>query len=584
MEVARLVFRNRRMDAPDIELIAAALNGDLGSFEMLIRTHSSIVKSVVEWTDTARGGAGDMGSKKQIAAPSSRPAELLSQRKLELAQRLVARAEVARAENPAGQNNAPDSKGAPTDTRKLIRNASLELEVENFAKAADAIAVLVREEQGFIATQSSARGENGKFQGTIVVKLPPASLDRFLLRLRPLGDLKNQTLGSKDVTKDYLDTDARLRNAKRMEERLLDILKKATGKVTDILQVEKELARVREQIEQMQGDLKYYDALVQYATVTITLREKNLNQPAAFVLKERVTLSIFAKDVEKTFAEARRIADSAKAQTGGSHVTHDERGRVAATLRLLIAPEVADETIDRLKALGRVQNFNVQTQRMTREKSKEEDENEADGEEVQVKQNVLREMPADEESQKLDAAKTERDKVSLSLTISSDEEAAVQETNLGVFTGRVEEKTAQIKQTSASEGVEVKSAQFERTANGAEISTLAFRLPMQKYAAFLEQIKALDKVKNFTVSRRDDTAKGDNAPVEISLTIYSQGDIVADATGIFATVRKTLAQGFSSLMWSARMIAVSLAFIAPWALALGVVAWFIARRKRAAKK
>lgn len=491
---------------------------------------------------------------------------------------------MARAENPAGQNNAPDSKGAPTDTRKLIRNASLELEVENFAKAADAIAVLVREEQGFIATQSSARGENGKFQGTIVVKLPPASLDRFLLRLRPLGDLKNQTLGSKDVTKDYLDTDARLRNAKRMEERLLDILKKATGKVTDILQVEKELARVREQIEQMQGDLKYYDALVQYATVTITLREKNLNQPAAFVLKERVTLSIFAKDVEKTFAEARRIADSAKAQTGGSHVTHDERGRVAATLRLLIAPEVADETIDRLKALGRVQNFNVQTQRMTREKSKEEDENEADGEEVQVKQNVLREMPADEESQKLDAAKTERDKVSLSLTISSDEEAAVQETNLGVFTGRVEEKTAQIKQTSASEGVEVKSAQFERTANGAEISTLAFRLPMQKYAAFLEQIKALDKVKNFTVSRRDDTAKGDNAPVEISLTIYSQGDIVADATGIFATVRKTLAQGFSSLMWSARMIAVSLAFIAPWALALGVVAWFIARRKRAAKK
>lgn len=521
----------------------------------------------------------------QSAARNSQPEDLFPQRAMQEAAQQLAQASK---DSTTDANSAPDPSAAAADNRKLIRNASLELEVENFAKASDAIVSLVREQQGTIATQNSTRGENGKFQGAIVVKILPENLDRFLAGLRALGDVKNQTLGTKDVTKDYSDTDARLRNARLMEERLLDMLKKTTGKVSDLLQVEKELARVREQIEQMQGELKYYDALVAYATVTITLREKNLNQPAAFVLKERATLAIFARDVEKTFAEAKRIADDEKAQIAGSHVTHDENGRATATLRLFIAPGIADETIDRLKALGRVQNFNVQTKRVTREKSKELDENDADGEEMaQVVQKPLssedEEAKKAEEAKNLDAAKTERDKVALTLTISSDEETPVQQTGLGVLTDRVEEKTAQIKQSAATAGVEVKSAAFEHKVNGAETSILSFRLPMQKYAAFLERIKTLGKVKSFAVVRRDDTAKGDNAPVEIALTIFSQGDIVADDTGIFATVRKTLAQGFSSLMWSARMIGVTLAFLAPWALALGAVVWLVQRRRSARK-
>ena len=63
-----------------------------------------------------------------------------------------------------------------------------------------------------------------------------------------------------------------------MEQRLLDMLKTKTGKVADLLQVEKELARVREEIEKMQGDLKYWDAQVHFATVTISLAEKDLER------------------------------------------------------------------------------------------------------------------------------------------------------------------------------------------------------------------------------------------------------------------------------------------------------------------
>src|SRR4029453_3619467 len=100
---------------------------------------------------------------------------------------------------------------------------------------------------GFVATQSSSKLPNGKLRGPVIVKVVPENLDRFLQKARNLGELKNQTLGTEDVTKAYFDTDARLRNARRMEERLLQMLDKNTGKVSDLLQVEKELARVREQ-------------------------------------------------------------------------------------------------------------------------------------------------------------------------------------------------------------------------------------------------------------------------------------------------------------------------------------------------
>jgi Domain of unknown function (DUF4349) len=148
---------------------------------------------------------------------------------------------------------------SPSDTRKLIRKAQLDLQVVNYDAAVQRLTTFAAEEHGFVAIQNSAKLPNGKLQGTVVVKVAPDNLDRFLQKARGLGELKNQTLGTDDVTKTYFDTDARLRNAKRMEERLLEMLQKNTGKVSDLLQVEKELARVREQIEQMQGELKYYD-------------------------------------------------------------------------------------------------------------------------------------------------------------------------------------------------------------------------------------------------------------------------------------------------------------------------------------
>ncbi|MEO6969613.1 MAG: DUF4349 domain-containing protein [Chthoniobacterales bacterium] len=443
----------------------------------------------------------------------------------------------------------------PADTRMLIRNAQLDLQVVNFDVAVQRLTLFATEEHGFVSTQSSAKLPNGKLQGTVVVKVAPENLDRFLEKARGLGELKNQTLGTDDVTKAYFDTDARMRNSKRMEERLLDMLKKNTGKVSDLLEVEKELARVRQQIEQMQGELKYYDALVQYATVTVTLAEKDMNEPAAFLLKETANLSLFSADVEKTFAEVKGALQNAKAQIVQSTLDRDNSGQATARMTLLIAPEESDAVIARIKGMGRVQNFNVQTERV-----------------------------AQNGSGMSDTAKVERDKVQLNLVISrTGEEQAVQQTSLRILTGSVNEKVAQLKAAVSNASGELRSSTFSRNLDGQEVANITLRVPMKNYAGLVASFDKLGEVKDLSVQRNDQpgiTANPETAPADVSLQIYSPGKIVSDDTGITATIRRTLGQGVAAVMWSVRMIGVALAFLAPWALVLGLVGWLVARFAR----
>src|SRR5438034_1047207 len=264
----------------------------------------------------------------------------------------LARAEVA--EQKPAETPAPASAN-----RKLIRNATVELEIVSFDDAVQKITAFANEDRGYVATTNSEKQANGKLRGQVIVKVLPENLDRFLQKVRGLGELKNQILGTEDVTKAYFDTDARLKNARVMEQRLIDMLKTKTGKVSDLLLVEKELGRVREDIEKMQGELKYWDSQVQFATVTISLVEKDMEEPAAFLIKERSQLALYALDVEKIYTDIKALASS---RSGGMQITNaqlnrDYSGRVSATMSMLIAPEESEAVIDRTKGFGRVENF-----------------------------------------------------------------------------------------------------------------------------------------------------------------------------------------------------------------------------------
>jgi len=466
---------------------------------------------------------------------------------------------VASPESPANAKEAGktsvDTSAQQLVNRKLIRNATVELEIVSFDNAVQKITAFANEEHGYVATTDSEKQANGKLRGQVVVKVLPENLDRFLQKIRSLGELKNQTLGTEDVTRAYFDTDARLKNAHVMEQRLIDMLKAKTGKVSDLLQVEKELGRVREEIEKMQGELKYWDSQVQFATVTILVAEKDMEEPEAFLLKERAQLALYAPDVEKIYNEIKSLA-SPKVQITNAQLNRDYSGRVSAQVSMMIAPEESEGVIGRAKAFGRVENFQTQTQRT-----------------------------AQGGSGMSGNARTKRDKVELNIAISREEqEQAFQQTSLRVRTSSVDEKAKQLRALAEKQGGRIRSSTFSRDPDGRAVANVSLRVPMKNYPAVMQSLDSLGKVENVSVQRHDRTdAQIDeaNAPADVSIQVYSQGNIVSQESGLLATLRRTLAQSAGAIMWSLRMIGVAIAFLAPWVIALIALVWVTRRVIRA---
>jgi anti-sigma factor RsiW len=451
----------------------------------------------------------------------------------------------------AGDTESPSTTPGPAANRKLVRNATAELEVVSFEEAVQKITGFAAEEKGYVSTSSSEKQENGKLRGEVVVKVLPDNLDRFLLKLRGLGELKNQALTTEDVTKQYFDTESRMKNARLMEQRLIEILKTKSKDVADLLEVEKELGRVREEIETMQGELKFMDSQIQFATVTVQLSEKNMNIPAAFLLKERAQLALYAIEVEKTYNDIKALA-SPKVQITNAQINRDNTGRVSAYVYVLIAPEESEAIISRVKGMARVENFQVQTERIAQG---------GDG---------LGET-----------AKTERDKVVLNITISREEqEQSLQQTTLRIRSSEVNDKTKELRELAEKQSGRIRSSSFSRDSNGREYANVSLRVPMKNYSALMQSLNALGKVEDVTV-RRDDRPDSQvneaDAPADVTIQVYSQGNIVSQETGIIATLRRTIGQGAAALMWSARMIGVALAFLAPWVLAIVGVGWVTRR-------
>jgi len=479
----------------------------------------------------------------KVAQPEASAAGAFATSPDNLAQPEVAEQKPAETPAPASAN------------RKLIRNATAELEIVSFDDAMQKITAFANEEHGYVATTNSQKQANGKLRGQVIVKILPENLDPFLQKLRGLGELKNQTLGTEDVTKAYFDTDARLKNAHVMEQRLIDMLNTKTGKVSDLLQVEKELGRVREEIEKMQGELKYWDSQVQFATVTISLAEKDMEEPAAFLLKERAQLSLYAPDVEKIYDQIKALA-SPKVQITNAQLNRDYSGRVSATMSMLIAPEESDAVIGRVKSFGRVENFQMQTQRIAQGGSG-------------ISEN----------------AKTKRDKVELNITVSRDEqEQALQQTSLRIRTSSVDEKAKELRALAEKQGGRVRSSTFNRDPDGRELANVWLRVPMKNYASLMQSLNSLGKVENASVQRQDHTGgqiDEANAPADVSIQVYSQGNIISHESGMFATLRRTLGQSAGAIMWSLRMIGVAVAFLAPWVIALTALIWITRRVIRA---
>ncbi|MBI3466272.1 MAG: DUF4349 domain-containing protein [Planctomycetes bacterium] len=254
------------------------------------------------------------------------------------------------------QDQPPAPVVAP---RKVIRSGEIEFEIDSFDSAVEKITQITTEEGGIVATVNSEKLPNGKVRGSVVIRVPPERLDMLVLKLRALGELKSQKIGSQDVTKQYTDLESRLRAARAMEERLLEMIRTGKGEIKDLLQAEKELGVWRTKIEEMEGELRYYNNLIALSTLTLTLYEKEIRSPAAVTETERVQMGIEVEDVEQAHREALEAIAEANGRVTKSELKQHAAEQFSAVIQFEVAPDAGGPLRDRLRQLGHVARLEI---------------------------------------------------------------------------------------------------------------------------------------------------------------------------------------------------------------------------------
>lgn len=165
---------------------------------------------------------------------------------------------------------------APSETvRKIVRTATLTFEVGDQARARAIVRAAAFRHGGVIdSDQTSGAGDDQS--GVLVIKAAPEQLDAILKDLEGVGRAVQRSVSSQNMSEEYVDLKARLENYRKVEKRLTDLLAFKTRKLGDVLQVEHELERVGQEIEQTIGRMKYIDHLAAQSSVTVRLLQPHL--------------------------------------------------------------------------------------------------------------------------------------------------------------------------------------------------------------------------------------------------------------------------------------------------------------------
>jgi len=173
---------------------------------------------------------------------------------------------------------APDvpAPEAHVEERKIVRDGSLTLEVRNetlIPAVLRGIHETTAKLGGYVASEST----HG-----IVIKVPSSHLDDAVGALGSLATITKRELTARDVTSDYVDLRIRIDNARRLQERLKELLGQ-TADVARILEIEKELARVTEELERLEGQMRLMNNQTTFATLTISVEESVSPGPVGWV-------------------------------------------------------------------------------------------------------------------------------------------------------------------------------------------------------------------------------------------------------------------------------------------------------------
>jgi len=215
-------------------------------------------------------------------APASQPRDE-AQAGLEANAPMEAKADVALASRSAGyldQTNAVGPK-PPSDTTSLptmlIRTGQAEVRVDSLEPAIAALTALVRRSGGYVGNTSFMAGEERRRMATMQLRVPSGRFGDVQAGLAAIGEVRSLNVQVQDVGEEYTDAAARLKSKRQVEDRLLDLLRTRTGRLSDVVELEQALEQVRTEIEMTEGRLRYLRNQVGLSTMSVTLTEPGLN-------------------------------------------------------------------------------------------------------------------------------------------------------------------------------------------------------------------------------------------------------------------------------------------------------------------
>ena len=155
----------------------------------------------------------------------------------------------------------------------LVRVGQASLQVDSLEAGITRLRDIARRTNAVIANTSMAGGRDETRAATIELRVPSERFDEAVNGLSPIGKVESVNVSVQDVGEEYVDIQARVANARRLEQRLVELLANRTGKLSDVLSVERELARVREEIERYEGRMRYLRTRASISTLSVSLHE-----------------------------------------------------------------------------------------------------------------------------------------------------------------------------------------------------------------------------------------------------------------------------------------------------------------------
>ncbi len=168
-----------------------------------------------------------------------------------------------------------DEQIGESKLRHVIRTGSIELTVTSTRDKISEVRSIVEGADGLISSSNIYEVREDQYAAHLTLRVPNKNFDLVMEQLQDLGRAKNVQTGSADVTMQYIDLQSRLSNQKVQEERLREILDMAET-VEEVLEVERELNRVRGEIETMTAQFNHLKDQVLFSTINLTIREERI--------------------------------------------------------------------------------------------------------------------------------------------------------------------------------------------------------------------------------------------------------------------------------------------------------------------